>query len=89
MKISSDLKYKVAAVKIAPDRIGFGYVSNDYYIYPGDFVEMEDDSRGTVIVVDDYIPAEDVIKMEQFSMIEFQRIIATFRRNECEWEDEG
>lgn len=88
MEGKKDTKYKVCAVKVG-NGVVMGYVPDkDNYVHVGDDVRIgEALSWGTVLLVDDYITYEDMVKWEQVTGVEFQKIMTIYDRNEVKWEE--
>ena len=88
MEGKKDTKYKVCAVKVG-NGIVMGYVPDkDNYVHVGDDVRIgEDLSWGTVLLVDDYITYEDMVKWEQVTGVEYQKIMVIYDRNEVKWNE--
>ena len=82
-----DMLYKVCTVNVG-NGVVMGYVPNDDYVNVGDEVRVgEARTCGTVLLVDDYVPYENMVEWEQLTGFEYQKIMTIYDRNEVKWDE--
>ena len=82
-------KYRVAIIRDTNGEFCGAYCPHDDYLDVGDIVKMEDGSMASVMLEDDYVGGDELIKMQEITGMTYKRIISTYRNRPVEWEEES
>lgn len=84
-------KYKMAVV-LLDDGAVLGYCPKDFYIYPGDRVEINgngvvwDNHEGIVATVENYVSMDDIINRAESTGLPMLKIASLKKTEEVDWE---
>ncbi len=79
-------EYTEVVVKVGKSFV-MAYAPKDYYINPGDEVELENGNRGVALMYDRYVPYENLADIEKKTGEEFVKINAIYSKEEVKWDE--
>lgn len=87
MKLVEGERYRVITVKTKSELV-IAIGTRENYFGTGDLVELDNGVMATVIYEDDYVDADDVLKIEEVYGSDIRKVIALYRKSVCKWEEE-
>ena len=79
-------EYTEVVVKVGKSFV-MAYAPKDYYINPGDEVELENGNRGVALVYNRYVSFDRLCEIEKQTDEEFVKIKAIYSKEEVVWDE--